>query len=104
MSSRFRDTRSLIRTQLQFLEFRLDGATGLTAHWDEFFPDYMIQVEDFAQEWMTDRIRQIRERFSDTDPPPANAPSVLLTLIQLEGQISEMTIPTQDPPEESEGD
>ena len=90
---RFRNTRDSIRSQLQVIENNIQGATGLTAHWDEFFPDYMRQVRDFAQEWVTDRICDVRQIYGQIGPTPRNRPSVLLALIQIENQIRDMYIP-----------
>ena len=78
---------------MQVLDANLAGAGTLTAHWDEFFPDYMRQIQDFAQQWVTDRIADVRRIYGQIGPTPRNRPSVLLTLIQLENQINQMTIP-----------
>ncbi len=93
VTSRFRATEGLIREQLQLIELNVRGANGLSQHWEEFFPDYMQQIEDFAQTWMADRIRQIRLIYASTDPRPSNADQVLLTLNALESKIRSMTIP-----------
>ena len=82
-----------MRAQLVIIERELPGGTGLAAHWDQFLPDYLRQIESFAQQWLLDRIGDIRDTYGRTFPPPQNRASVLATLTQLERQIFDMYIP-----------
>lgn len=69
--------RDTITQQFALLDIhRGDQANTLTSIWEQFFPAYLRQIEDYAQAWMQDALNTIEREFANAgsnDPIYLNA-------------------------------
>ncbi|KAK0724576.1 hypothetical protein B0H67DRAFT_481904, partial [Lasiosphaeris hirsuta] len=81
--------------QLQLIELHAPDSQGLSAHWNEFYPEYFGLVSEFARTWARDRIRQIREHY-DAHPDAEYRDEVEKSLGELEDDIPNWKYPSED--------
>ena len=85
---------SAVRNELALIERNVQGANGLTAHWDQFYPYYFQQVSEFARIYVANQIRVIRQAFAAQDSTYRD--SVLTELLEIENQIPNMKYAFED--------
>ncbi len=83
-----------VRNELAVIERYTQGANGLTAHWDQFYPYYFQQVSEFARTYVANQIRVIRQEFAAQDSTYRD--SVLTELLEIESKIPDMRYAFED--------
>ena len=84
-----------VHFQLQLIELHSPDSQGLSALWNEFYPEYFRLVSEFARTWAGDRIRQIREHY-EAHPNNEYRDEVLKALKVIEGDIPKWKYPSED--------
>jgi len=98
---RFNNVRADVGRQLHIIEDSTLGGQGLVAHWEEFFPTYMVEIQSNARSFLTDRIIELRNAYltSGAAQTPEGV-SVLGILNVLQGRVSGLHLPGFDPSDE----
>ncbi len=94
MVTRQDQTATAVRNELAVIERNTPGASGLTAHWDQFYPYYFQQVSEFARTYVANQIRVIRQAFAAQNSPYRD--SVLTELLEIENKIPDMKSAFED--------
>jgi chitinase len=84
-----------VHFQLQLIELSVADSQGLSAHWNEFYPEYFRLVSEFSRTWAQDRITQIREHY-DAHPDAENREQLLKDLTEIEDDIPNWKYPSED--------
>ncbi len=84
-----------VHFQLQLIELHVADSQGLSAHWNEFYPEYFRLVSEFARTWAQDRITQIREHY-DAHPDAVYRDDVENALKKIEDDIPNWKYPSED--------
>lgn len=79
-------TSAAILAQLRLIEENTPDATGLAAHWNEFYPHYFQQVSQFARDWGARMVQLAREEY-EANPNAPNRDAVLDELKKIENSI-----------------
>jgi len=85
--------RDTVRSQATLIEYYQPGAQGLSQIWDEFLPDWLHEVEAFAENYVTDALDIIEDVWSTSGANHAQLQSVLETIRRLRLQIPNMRFP-----------
>ena len=83
-----------VYAQLQLTELHVAAARGLSAHWNEFYPEYFRLVSEFARTWAQDRIRQIRDHYN-AHPDAVHRDEVEDALKEIEDDIPNWKHPAE---------
>jgi hypothetical protein len=85
--------RDTVRAQTRIIENNQPGAQGLTDIWDEFLPDYLRQVENFAEDYVTGALTDIETIWNRDGTNNPLLRDVLETIRSLRRQIPDMKLP-----------
>ncbi|KAK2013705.1 hypothetical protein LZ32DRAFT_675824, partial [Colletotrichum eremochloae] len=88
-------TAAAVLFQLQLIELHVPESQGLSAHWNEFYPEYFGMVSEFSRTWARDRIRQIREHY-DEHTDADHREEILDALKEIENDIPDWKYPSED--------
>ncbi|KAK7403922.1 hypothetical protein QQX98_010292 [Neonectria punicea] len=83
-----------IYQDLQLIELYAAGSEGLSAHWNEFYPQYFGMVSEFARDFVSTQVRYIQLQFAAHDSPYRE--SVLKELSEIQDRIKDMKYPFED--------
>lgn len=88
-------TATAVHFQLQLVELHVADAQGLSAYWNEFYPEYFRLVSQFARTWAQARIAEIRAQYN-ANPNAMYREDVKKALKEIEDDIPNWKYPFED--------
>lgn len=93
MIERMQLVRDTVREQAELIELYQPEARGLAAIWEEFVPDWLEQVENFAQGFVADQLHRMEQWWTRNGRNNPRYNDVMATISNLRNQIPNMRFP-----------